>query len=301
MAGGYVLMSWNWDHLRFFLALADRGTLTLAARELEVSHTTVLRRIKSLEHDMRAQLFDHHASGYSLTKAGDTLYTEALKMKHAIDSISRDVVGQDEQIGGDVVITTTDTLGFQIFPQLLIELQQSYPELHVTLDVINSMADISKREADIAVRTCLEPPENLIGRRLGTLRFSACASADYAERHALTAFPSDVSIHHFIVLGTEYRDVPFYQWLDSKLTDNAAKTTVSGFIYAYALCKAGLGITVLPTYLIDDDDDLVSLPDDASMPDNDLWMLSHVDLRDNVRVRMVRNFLYEKLVARFPD
>ncbi|NND90135.1 MAG: LysR family transcriptional regulator, partial [Granulosicoccus sp.] len=80
-----MTMSWNWDHMRFFLALADAQTLVSAARQLDVSHTTVLRRIKSFESELGSRLFEHVHHGYRLTMEGESLYAEAVKMKHVME------------------------------------------------------------------------------------------------------------------------------------------------------------------------------------------------------------------------
>lgn len=292
-------MNWNWDHLRFFLALAEKHTLTLAAKDLDVSHSTVLRRIKAFEQELETHLFDHTSSGYSLTRAGQSLYIEVRKMKNSVDTISREIAGVDQQIEGDVIITSTDTLSYHVLPQILEKLHIQYPELRITLSVMNDLTDIANREADIAIRAGSDPPAHLIGRKIGKLRFNACASAAYANDHGLTEFPQDTANYHFIELDQSYRDRPFHRWLHSRLHASSACTTVNGFLTAYALCKAGLGIAILPGYLVSDDPDFVCLVTEPEVASNDLWLLSHADMRGTARIRLVKNFLYEALIYRF--
>lgn len=286
-------MSVNWDHLRFFLALANTGSMTLAARELGVSHTTVLRRVRAIEKELETHLFDHTMQGHVLTPAGDSLHAEVQKVKYAVDNISRQISGVDQLIEGAVVITTTDTLGYCFMPSIVTRLHQRHPELSITLKVANRMSDISNREADIALRTCVAPPENLIGRKVGTIRFAACASQSYVEQHEISRFPDETAEHRFVVLDASFKEVPFYCWLAERISENYV--TVNGLLTAYHLCVAGAGITVLPTYLINASAGLVELPAIEPVASNDLWLLSHVDLRDTLRIKLVKRFLLDEL------
>jgi len=296
---GSFVVSWNWDHLRFFIALADAHTLVAAAEQLNVSHTTVLRRLKIFEAELEAQLFEHTAQGYRLTEQGESLYAEAINMKQAIDRVSRQIVGADRQAQGEVMITTTDTLAHEILPALLNDIAAEHAGLRFSLKMINQLTDIDNYEADIAIRTCRVPPDQLIGRKVGTLRFVACASVDYARLHSLNTFPDQTDEHRFIVLDENYRNSPFYVWLDERLTRSTYRTTVSNFLCAAALCRKGMGITVLPYYMLENQNILVPLPTDELISTNDLWILSHPDTRNLERVKLTRRLLHERLVTRF--
>lgn len=292
-------MNWNWDHLRYFLSLADAGSLSLAAKSLSVSHTTVLRRVRAIESELETHLFDHTSAGYKLTPAGQTLYDEVKKMKQTMDDLTRRIGGVDQLIEGPVVITTTDTLGYHFMPSLIRSLCERYPELDVTLSISNRMSDMPNREADIALRTCATPPPQLVGRQVGVIRFTACASVAYVRQHNLDSFPSVTNNNRFIILDSSFVDTPFYQWLAGQLGENALTVTANGLMTAYQLCAAGSGITVLPTYLVDNDPSLVALATHGDIYTNDLWILSHVDLRDTARIRLVKRFLYDALVKEF--
>ena len=102
-------MNWNWDNFRYFLALAEKRTLIAAAAELDVSHTTVLRRIKAFESQLGTQLFTHSHDGYRLTEKGIDLREQAISLKTSVDSIARSVAGSDNEIGGKITLTTPDT------------------------------------------------------------------------------------------------------------------------------------------------------------------------------------------------
>ncbi len=302
--GNTSAMNWNWDHLRYFLALAKAGSLSQAARDLNVSHTTVLRRVKAIENELETHLFDHTSQGHKLTSAGESLYAEVNKMERAVNDIARKISGIDQEIKGPVSITTTDTLGFFVMPGIITQLQTQYPQLQVSLIAANKMSDIDNREADIALRTCLEPPDNLVGRRLGSFSFYACASRSYIDKHALTRFPDNTAKHHFIVLDESFDRAPFSQWLYGRLHEDSQRTIANGMLTAYRLCEAGAGIAVLPDYLFNQNGSLVPLPHSTHRSsecifNNDLWLLSHIDLRQTARIRLVKNFLFEQLQPMF--
>ena len=294
-------MSWNWDHLRFFLALADSQTLVAAANQLNVSHTTVLRRIRAFETELDVQLFEHTHQGYRLNEQGESLYAEATKMSAAMERVSRQIIGSDREAQGEVVITTTDTLAYEVLPSLLKEITDEHEGLRFSVKMINKLTDIDNYEADIAIRTCKTPPEQLIGRKVGTVKFVACASIEYANRTGLSRFPTSPELHRFIVLDESYRNSPFYRWLDERLTLTTYRTTVNNFLSARAMCCNHMGITVLPDYMITSQLGLLQLPSDDLISGNDLWILSHPDSRNMERVKLVRRLLHERLAVRFAE
>jgi len=289
-------LSWSWDHIRFFLALAEHGTLSSAAKSLNVSHSTVQRRVRSFEEELQSHLFDHTTQGYALTAAGESLYAEALKMRVTMEAISREITGADKKIEGEVSITSTDTLSSFVLPSIIANIKADYPSLRFVIRTENSLSNISHRESDIAIRTGFQPPENLIGRKVGEVRFAVAASTSYIANHGLSAFPDNVSEHSFIQLDSSFSHTTFHQWLDKRLNNMACDVTFSSsFIAAAALAKAGVGIAILPSYIIDQEDQLVELKINENIPASDLWVLSHVDLRDVEKIRVVRQRLHEEL------
>lgn len=293
------LVSLNWDHLRFFLALANEHTLVAAAQSLNVSHTTVLRKIRLIEESLDVKLFEHTGDGHRLSVAGETLYAETVELNKAIGKVTRQITDSQRNAYGEVVITTTDTLAYEILPELLESLSAQHNGLRFSLKMINRRSDIDNYEADIAIRACREPPADLIGRQLGNIQFAACASAHYLRPRGLTQFPDNSEGHRFIVLDSSYKSTPFYSWLDDRLSSNSHCTVASSFLCAAALCCAGMGITILPDYMLKTRSDLVQLPTDEPISSNPLWILSHPDSRDTERVKLVRRFLYDALVQRF--
>ncbi len=290
---------WNWDHLRYFLALADCGTLSAAGRQLDVSHTTVLRRVKAFELSLQTRLFEHTTSGYQLTESGTELMVQATSLKNSLDAVARNIGSADHELVGDVLIATTDSLAFILMPPLIKQLTDLYPDLSLKVHMGIHMSNVQNREADIAIRACKEPPDELIGRRIGSVVFSACVSREYAEMHGLRDFPADTAKHKFIMLDENFTGVPFHDWMSSRVSPDASIVEVNNFLLAKAMCVAGLGITVLPSYMLEDADHLLELRTQTPIDQNSLWIVSHSDLRDTARMRLVRQFLFDALSTTF--
>lgn len=292
-------MHWNWDNFRYFLALADRQTLIAAATELGVSHTTVLRRIKAFESQIGTQLFTHSPEGYRLTEKGLALRAQVNTLKESVDSIARTVAGSDNEIGGKIKITTPDTIGYELMPSILSGLTTKYPALQVELLIQNRLTDLTRLEAEIAIRGGSNPPENLIGKKLGRLRFCTCASTAYLKINPMKSFPSDLDQHRLIVLTSNFHNANFQKWLMQQLPANQPTIVVDGLMSAFNLCCAGVGIAVLPRYLLRNEPSLVSIECSNPIPDNELWVLSHKDLRNSATVKAVKQYIGNELKSVF--
>ena len=288
-------MKYNWDNIRFFLALAENRTLSGAGKELGVSHSTVQRRINAFEQELNTQLFNRTDSGYIKTAAGDALYREATHVQSTLHAISRQISDADDLVSGEVVITSTDTLSYFLLPKIVEACNRQYPELTIYLEMTNSLSNLQNLQADIAVRTCEDPPVNLIGRKVGSIEFAVCASKEYIKAHNLKQFPKHTSDYHFVMLDTSYAEARFYRWLDERVDSQSKVTVTNAMLSAAGLCDAGLGLCMLPTYLLKSFSELQVVPYDGEQVTVDLWILSHRDLRDTARVRAVRQLLYDHL------
>lgn len=291
-------MHHNWDHVRFFLALAEHSTLTRAAKHLDVSHSTVLRRINQFEQSLNTRLFEQYPDGYQLTPAGEDLFKECSKIHLNLQSALHSASGIDHRIAGEIVITTSDTLAQYLLPAALKNIQDKHPSLQFHLQMNNQISNLNDREADIAVRPCKAPPEHLIGRKVGELRFCVAAAQSYAKKHKLTSFPTDTDKHHFIMLDNSYAGLPFHRLITDRLHQEASCTTVSNFTNAVAMARAGMGIAIIPSYILQHEPELLELSLETELPSNDLWLLSHAELRNTDRIKLVKKLLFKELQER---
>ena len=164
----------NWDDLRVFLAVARAGSLSGAARSLGVNHSTVFRRIAGLEETLGVRLFERMPNGYALTPAGSETLGIVERIEDKVATIDRTVTGQDLRLSGSVHITATDMLALWLLPDHLAQFRVIYPRIEIGVAVGNQSLDLSRREADIALRIGNTPPETLVGRRVGHLKVPEC-------------------------------------------------------------------------------------------------------------------------------
>jgi DNA-binding transcriptional LysR family regulator len=284
----------SWDDLRVFLAVAQEGSLSGAARTLGVNHSTVFRRIGAFEVALGVRLFERLPGGYVLTPAGEEMRDGALRVENEIATLSRKVNGQDLRLSGTVRVTTIDMLALWILPRHLRAFRTDFPGIELEISVSNIALNLTKREADVALRVGNEPPENLVGRRVGRLKFAIYGSRDYRINRP----EEDLQSHDWIGLDPEH--APLVRRFARFLPDVRPTYRANSVAVAIAAAKAGIGLATLPCGIADVDPDLVRvgpLPEDFTL---DLWLLTHEDLRRTARIRAFLDFLAEALAAEAP-
>ena len=283
----------NWDDLRYFNALAQYQTLSETARRLDVSHTTVQRHIANFEHNLQLKLFLQSSTGFNLTAAGKLLFHETSRMQRALKKISHQITDESDELSGVVKLSVSDTFGHFVMPDVIRRIQRLYPKLQIHLIVTNQHSNMQVFDVDIALRASNHPPEELVGRQVGPVKFAMCASREYLKQHGLNAKNASKNAQHVIVLDQNFSKTRFFELMPPSGTDKAV-TTVNGFLAAYRLCIANLGITLLPEYIVKLESELVRLEPSINLK-NRLWILSHAELRDTPRIRAVRQELFTHL------
>lgn len=284
----------NWDDLRLFLAVARSGTLSGAARALGVNHSTVFRRVGAFEEALGVRLFERMPTGYLLTPAGEEMHEGALRVEEEIAALSRKVTGQDLRLSGTVRVTTIDMLAFGLLPRHLASFRKEYPGIEIELVVGNATLNLSRREADVALRVGNEPPESLVGRRAGRLVFAVYGSNDYRVENP----DPDLMQHDWIGFDAEH--AALVSRFSSFLPEVKPALRANSVAAALAAAKAGIGLAPLPCGIADLEPDLVRiapLPDDFTL---DLWLLTHEDLRRTARIRAFLDFLADALAKEAP-
>jgi DNA-binding transcriptional LysR family regulator len=174
--------SWQWDDVRFFLAVARTGSLSGAARTLGVGHVTVGRRIALLERRLGVTLLNRTPDGFATTTAGDAILRQCTAMETAARDLERIAAGRDSLVTGSVRVTTTEALAHQVVAPAIAALRRTYPELQVDLTVGVRTLDVARRDADLAVRFAKPSASDLVCRKLGEVGFSLYASPHYLAR-----------------------------------------------------------------------------------------------------------------------
>ncbi|MBB1498121.1 LysR family transcriptional regulator [Paracoccus sp. MC1862] len=281
----------NWDDLRLFLAVARAGTLSGAAREIGVNHSTVFRRIGAFEEALGVRLFDRLPSGYALTAAGEAMQESALRVEEEIAALDRRVTGQDLRLSGIVRITTVDMLAQGLLPRHLLAFRRAYPGIEIELTVGNATLNLTRREADVALRVGNQPPETLVGRRVGRLVFAVYGANADGATEPLTGQPW---------IGFDAEHAPLVRAFAEFLPDVRPAFRVNSVAAAIAAARAGLGLATLPCGVADLEPELRRI---APLPESftlDLWLLTHEDLRRTARIRAFLDFMAEALAQEAP-
>ena len=174
--------TWQWDDVRFFLAVARAGNLSGAARALDVGHVTVGRRITLLEKRLGVILLNRTPDGFATTSAGDAVLRQCIAMENAALDIERLAAGRDSLMTGSVRVTSTEALAFQVVAPAVASLRQAHPGLQVDLTVGVRSLDIARRDADLAVRFARPSTSDLVCRKLGEVGYSLYASERYLQK-----------------------------------------------------------------------------------------------------------------------
>jgi DNA-binding transcriptional LysR family regulator len=286
----------NWDDLRFVLALAKGGSLSRAARELAVDHSTVGRRIEALETDLGVRLFTRTTSGYVVTPEAAELLPEIRRVESAVLALERAVHARDEGLRGTVRITAGDVFGSRYLAARLAPLSRRHPELTIELILGSNIFDLGRREADVGVRLFRTNLDHLAVRRAGELTYALYASEEYLRRRPPPRDPGELGAHDMILDDVDQPRSPESLWIE-RLAGDARVTFASNSTAAVlAAAVSGLGVALIPRFLGDAEPTLRYLP----MPDEPvrgIWLTVHKDLRETPRVRAVLDYLGEVIAG----
>lgn len=282
-----------WNDFEVVLAIASEGSLSGASRALGVSHATVFRRLGDIERRLGVTLFERSRTGYRPTVAGEELAQTARIMDDAALAAERKVAGRDLAPSGEIWATTTDSLMMGLLAPLFSEFQHKYPGIVLDVAISNQLFNLTRREADVAVRPSNRPPEHLIGRPL-----SKIGQAVYAHRSfGLTPGSSIDTLANqpWIGAGPRLQDTELDQWMDSNDLKSACVFRVDTLVGILSAIRSGMGLAALPCYLADRDPDIIQLTDPIPELEYGLWFLMHPDLRGVVRIHALMDYLTEAI------
>ena len=278
--------SFDWNQARAFLAAAETGSFSAAARALQTTQPTIGRQIAALEQRLQVTLFERAGRRLLLTDAGARLHEAVERMGTAADEFAAIATGQSMAVEGLVRITCTDMVATHHLPTVLKAIRRQAPGIEIELIESNTTADLLRRDADIALRHFRPTQSNLYARLLGEREAAFYASADYLDRLASRPTPDDVGALQLICVNEPERLMPFTASLGLDFRRDQFRVVTSSGNVALALTEAGLGASIMP-------DDLASrfglvkvfeLPQPMKVP---TWLVTHRELQTSPRIRVV--------------
>jgi DNA-binding transcriptional LysR family regulator len=252
-----------------------------------VNHTTVLRRVSAFEKQLGIRLFERLPTGHVLTAGGEELIAAARHIDDTVTTVARKLAGKDLRLSGTVRVTTTDTLMASILPVILAKFRTAHPGICIEVALSNVMFNLTKRDADVAIRPANDPPETLVGRRVAKIAFAIYASPRYLAKRRKV---DDLAAHQWVGPDDSLADTAVAQWMRSQLPDSEISLRVDSLLGMRQAAQAGLGLAALPCFLGDTSPGLVCVHRPIASMQTTLWILTHEDLRHTARIRAFIEF-----------
>ncbi|CAH2602133.1 LysR family transcriptional regulator [Rhodovastum atsumiense] len=280
----------DWEDLRHFVALAEAGTLSGAARALRVDHATVGRRVAALEQALGSVLVERQARRCVLTEAGQRIAGLAMTMQAQAHALDRAARALHTPLAGTVTVSAPPVFASHVLAPRLGELRRLYPDLHLSLLGDPATASLGRQEADIAIRLSRPREARNVARRLGCMAFGLYAAPGYLQDRPPAAWD-------FIAYDGSLEHVPQQAWLRQVAADRPVVFRSNDLASQIAAARAGVGIAALPCFLADEDAGLAKLPVRLPACARDIWLVVHADLRRMPAVRAVMEFLARQVAA----
>jgi DNA-binding transcriptional LysR family regulator len=289
----------DWDKLRIFHAVAEKGSLTHAGEVLHLSQSAVSRQIRALEESLSVTLFHRHARGLILTEQGELLYDATQAMAKRLDATAARIRDSEDEVFGELRVTTTTGFGTMWLAPRLPALYKKYPSLKIDLMLEERVLDLPMREADVAIRMKEPSQADLIRKRLMNIKMRLYATPEYLASAGTPEKMEDFTQHRLICqhAGTSQVAAGANLVADIMSHDIPSTLTVNNYFGVLQGVLSHLGIGVLPDYITEDFPNLVRVLPEVESTDVPVFLAYPEELRHSKRVAAFRDFVVEEIFA----
>jgi DNA-binding transcriptional LysR family regulator len=292
-------MSFDWDKLRVFHAAAEAGSFTHAAETLHLSQSAISRQVSALEHEVGVPLFHRHARGLVLTEQGEMLFRTAHDVLMKLESVKMRLTETKDRPSGILRVTTTVGLGSTWLTERMHEFLELYPDMQIQLLLFNEELDLTMRQADCAIRMRQPQQPDLIQRKLFTVHFHLYGSPAYIAKHGKPQSVADLDSHRIVIFGEQAPShLADMNWLETagRLDGSRRPATlqVNNILSIKIAVQRGVGIAMLPDYMLEKDSGLVRLMPEADAPSFDTYFCYPDTLKNQAKLHVFRDFLISK-------
>ena len=289
----------DWDKLRIFHAVADKGSLTHAGEVLHLSQSAVSRQIRALEESLSVTLFHRHARGLILTEQGELLFDATSQMNRRLDAAAARIRDSEDEVFGELRVTTTTGFGTLWLAPRLAKLYAKFPALKIDLMLEERVLDLPMREADVAIRMKEPTQADLIRKRLMNIRMRLFATQEYLSAHGAPKSMDDFAQHRLISQHAGTAQVAAGALLVAELMshDIPSTLTVNNYFGVLQGVLNHLGIGVLPDYITEDSPDLVRVLPDVESGEVPVFLAYPEELRHSKRVAAFRDFVTDEIMT----
>jgi DNA-binding transcriptional LysR family regulator len=291
-------VAFDWNQARAFLATVEEGSLSAAARALDLTQPTLGRQVAALEESLDIVLFERVGRSLVLTPSGIELLEHVRAMRDAANRISLTASGRSQTIDGRVRITASDVMSAHILPPVLKKLREVAPLLEIDVVAANDIRDLQLREADIAIRHVRPEQPDLIARLVAEATAHFYVSTSYIERRGRPRSFSDMSEHDFVGFGNNERMIEILNPLGLSLTSENFKVGSENGVVAWELALSGLGIIVMSDGVAAAAPAMERLLPDMEAFEIPIWLTAHRELHTSRRIRLVFDLLADFLSER---
>lgn len=289
----------DWDKLRIFHAVADAGSLTHAGDKLNLSQSAVSRQIRALEESLNTTLFHRHARGLILTEQGELLFDATQAMTKRLDAASARIRDSEEEVFGELRVTTTFGFGSLWLAPRLTKLYEKYPDLKIDLMLEERVLDLPMREADVAIRMKEPSQADLIRKRLMSVRMCLYASREYLDKAGTPSTLQEIAGHRLVCQSPSTAQVGAGATLVQELLtyDLRSTLTVNNYFGVLQAVLNNLGLGVLPDYVTQDFPELIRVLPEIESAEVPVFLAYPEELRHSKRINAFRDFVQDEIIT----
>jgi DNA-binding transcriptional LysR family regulator len=286
----------DWNDLRYFLAVARGGSTLSAAKALDVSQPTVQRRLAALEESVGRKLVERHPTGYRLTELGKVLFPHAEDVDRSVAALQRQLSSGGQELSGTLRVTCPEGMASRLLAPLIESFQAKYPELRVDLIMTDRRLDLTNGEAEVAVRMHEPGDASLIARKIAASLWGLYASQSYIERYGRPQRWEDLDNHAVITFGGDMADNRASHWLRTAAPRARIAARGNSMLGVLAAVKSGAGLAPLPMLLGGSEDGVAPVLEPIPELGSKIYLVMHSDLRSTARVRAFCDFMATEIV-----
>lgn len=279
----------HWDDLRIILTIGREGGLSAAARALGTSHSTVFRQINEIENKYSTRFFSRQTNGYEPTEAGELVMRFAENIEDQVQNLNRELLGKDLRLQGKIILTAPEGVSHYILMPHLASFQEQHPDIDIELRASPDLFELSRSEADLAIRVTDTPPDNCIAKKISDFRLAFYASPEYLSRNT----SGNLLDYEYVLCTLHWNKLCKSLWKNQNKPRVKLLTDKNILASARAAIE-GIGVSLLPCLIGEKEAGLQRIGDPIEQKST-LWVMTHADLRQTSRVKILMNHLFESM------
>ncbi|MCF6343084.1 MAG: LysR family transcriptional regulator [Devosiaceae bacterium] len=287
--------SFDWNLIKSFLAVLDAGTLSGAAKILGISQPTLSRHMDELERSLKITLFERGRNGAKATKSALAIAEHARKIAQNTKELELSATGKSEDLSGTVRISASQIISNYLLPKIITQLMQQQPQIEIELVSTNKVENLSEREADIAVRMVRPNQPSLIAKKINEVKVGAFAHKSYLELNGEPDIPHNMTGHRFLGYDDNNAIIEGFAQAGIKIDRSFFQFRCDDQVAYLQAIFSGAGIGFIPLFIANQHSNLQQISKYLATPTMPIWLVTHKEVKTNLSIRMVFDFLAQEL------